>query len=88
MEKNPFVDQVAAKIQALGLTTLAILLLEAHKPLAFIGSQLLLIAQPTIDLFIPSQFTQNSIDLLADADQLEYLLARLEAIPPTKEPSL
>ena len=73
-----FAEKVANKIRDLGLTAPAILLLEAHKPLAFIGSQLLLIAQPTLDLILPPTFTRNAADLLADADQLEYLMTDLE----------
>jgi hypothetical protein len=78
MEENPFIKKVSDKINDLGLTAPAILLLEAHKPLAFLGSQLLLIAQPTLDIFLPKTFTQNSINLLAAPSQLEQLIDTLE----------
>jgi hypothetical protein len=52
--------------------------LEAHKPLAFLGSQCLLVAQPTLNLFISPPFTQNLVDLLADPEQVEQLIAHLE----------
>lgn len=73
-----FAEKVANKIIDLGLAAPAILLLEAHKPLAFLGSQLLLIAQPTLDIFLPQTLTRNSADLLADPRQVEHLITCLE----------
>ncbi len=78
METTNFVDKVAHKINNLGLTTPAILLLEAHKPLAFLGSHLLLIVQPTLDIVTPPNLIRNTADLLADPHQLEYLINKLE----------
>lgn len=78
METTLFIEKVAAKITGLGLTAPAILLLETHKPLAFIGSQLLLVAQPTLDIFLPHNLAHNMSNLLADPDQLEKLLVTLE----------
>jgi len=54
------------------------LLLEAHKPVAFIGSQFLLVTQPVLDIFLPQNFIRNTSDLLADSDQVEQLIATLE----------
>lgn len=73
-----FVEKVTRKISGLGLTAPAILFLEAHKPLAFLSSQLLLIAQPTLNLLVSSHSTQNIVDLLADPTQLEQLMTQLE----------
>ena len=78
MISTPFVKKVADKIIDLKLTMPAILLLEAHKPLAFLGSQLLLVAQPTFDIFFPKNFIGNLAELLAEPQQLEQLIRRLE----------
>lgn len=78
MNANTFVDQFAHKISQMGLATPAILLLEAHKPVAFLGSQLALIAQPTLEFFLPRPLIQHTVDLLADADQIERLIVTLE----------
>lgn len=78
MTSPAFINQVADKISQLGLTTPAILLLEAHKPLAFIGSQFLLVVQPALDPLLPSHVIRNTSDLLADPDQFERLIAILE----------
>lgn len=74
-----FIADVANKITNSGLAAPAILLLEAHKPLAFIGSQLLLIAQPTVDIFFPhNKLLPNMIHLLNDPAQVEALIGSLE----------
>lgn len=78
MDQVTFVGKIAQKLTQLGLAAPAVLLLEAHKPLAFMGSQCLLVAQPTLNLFISPHFTQNLVDLLADPVQLEQLIAYLE----------
>lgn len=78
MEIVPFIEKTAQKISALGLSAPAILLLEAHKPLAFIGSQALLVAQPMLDIFFPQHLVRHTAELLADSDQLEQLITSLE----------
>lgn len=79
MNSDAFTEQIANKISDLGLTMPAIFLLEAHKPLAFVGSQLLLVSQPILDIFLPKNFVGNSANLLADSGQLEQLILKLEA---------
>ena len=78
MDQAKFIEKVTNKISELGLTGPAIVLLEAHKPLAFIGSQLLLVAQPTLDLFFPRNHTRHLADLMADSAQVERLIVSLE----------
>jgi len=79
MNPDNFVQKVADKITHLGLAGPAILLLEANKPLAFLGSQLLLMAQPTLNIFVSPHLTQQTINLLTNSDQLELLIQVLEA---------
>ena len=89
MNSDNFIQKVADKITDLGLTGPAILLLEANKPLSFLGSQLLLVAQPTLDVFLPPSFTQQTINLLAHPEQIEQLITTLEAeTQATEESSL
>lgn len=98
MDKVTFIEKVASRIHELGLTVPAVLLLEAHKPLTFISSQLLLIVQPTLDIILPGDFTGSLVNLLADPDQFEQLITNLEgkaatpslspAIPPRQETDL
>jgi hypothetical protein len=86
MNPNNFVQKVADRITDLGLTGPAILLLEANKPLAFLGSQLLLVAQPTLNIFVSPHLTQQTINLLTDSAQLEQLIQTLET--GTAQPAL
>jgi hypothetical protein len=78
VDQVTFVGKIAQKLANLGLVAPVVLLLEAHKPLAFIGSQCLLVAQPTLNLFISPYFTQGLVDLLADPEQVDQLIAHLE----------
>lgn len=77
-QESGFAEKVADKIARLGLIAPAILLLEAHKPLSFISSQLLLVAQPTLDLFLTKPLSRELVDLLADSAQVEQLIVNLE----------
>ncbi|MCB0193282.1 MAG: hypothetical protein KDJ65_15155 [Anaerolineae bacterium] len=78
MEKNDFAEKVANKIFNLGLTAPAIFLLEAHKPLAFLGSQLLLIGQPVLNIFLSHHLTSNAVTLFENPEHLETLITHLE----------
>lgn len=78
MNQTDFIEKIANRISELGLTAPAIFLLEMNKPLAFIGSQFLLMAQPSLDIFLSHHLTRNMADLLADPAQLDQLISRLE----------
>ena len=73
-----FIKTWADKIKQLGLITPAILLLETNKPLSFSVSQLLLLGQPALNIFLPNQFTSSAIDLFASRQNLEQLIRELE----------
>ena len=78
-KQSEFTEKIVDKITALGLNTPAVLLLEAHKPLAFIGGQLLLVAQPTLNLLWPRNPAGELSSLLSDSTRLEQLITSLEA---------
>ncbi len=79
MDQTEFVEKIATKINQLGLVGPAVALLESHKPLAFIGSQFLLVAQPSLALFLPRFSTRQLADLLADPTRLDQLLTTLQS---------
>lgn len=83
MNQVTFVEKVAHKLTSLGLAAPAILWLEVSKPLAFISSQFLLVAQPALNLFVSPPFTQSMVDLLTDPSQLEQLIRQLEQTSPS-----
>jgi hypothetical protein len=78
VSQETFVEKVAHKLANLGLAGPVGLLLEAHKPLAFVSSQFLLVAQPTLNMFVSPTFTQGLVDTLADPTQMEQLISQLE----------
>jgi hypothetical protein len=82
MEKSTdqLVDRLTGLIARLGLVTPTIALLEANKPLSFVGSQLLLMLQPIADVFVKRELTTDLVMLLADRSRLERLISNLETI--------
>jgi hypothetical protein len=71
-------ERLAHLIARWRLVTPAIAFLEANKPLSFVGSQALLMLQPMLDLFVTREWTTDLVTLLADREQLETLITRLE----------
>ena len=74
----PFIEQVAAFVEARGLRLPTLLALEAGRPLTFLGGQLLWIAQPALSLFMPGQWIQQAAQLLEEPEAVAALVARLE----------
>jgi len=76
--EDPFVERLVRLTARWGMVTPVVTILEANKPLSFVGSQGLLMLQPLADLFVPREITAELADLLADRQRLERLIARLE----------
>jgi len=83
--RDAFVDRIAQLIARWGLAAPAITVLEANKPLSFVGSQAMLMLQPITDLFVARELSTNLVTLLADRDRLEMLVARLETLHLLKD---
>jgi hypothetical protein len=77
---DQFVERLARLIARWGLETPAIALLEANKPLSFVGSHALFMLQPITDFFVAHELTSDLAVLLADRGRLEELISRLEAM--------
>lgn len=72
------IDKIAKKIVYLGLATPAIFFIEMHKPMNFLGSQLLLMLEPILwGFFNTGDFKQFSM-ILEKRNSLEILLRRIE----------
>jgi hypothetical protein len=54
------------------------LLLEAHKPLSFLGSQAILILQPLLSFAFDAATSSEYARLLEDGENVELLIRRLE----------
>jgi hypothetical protein len=70
----------ARRIARWRLVTPAIILLEANKPLSFVGSQALLLLGPFVDFFGPAGWLTDACALLADRDRYEGLIVQLESL--------
>ena len=77
-ENEQFLDQVADVLYRYGLHTSARIALEAGRPIAFIGGQLLWIAQPALSLLLPAQKVRQTAHLLEEPAAVDALIARLE----------
>jgi hypothetical protein len=77
---NILIERTARRITDWKLTAPAVAFLQVNKPLSFVGSQVLLMLQPMLDVFVTRQLTTEWATLMADRDQIEVLIARLEAM--------
>jgi hypothetical protein len=76
--RDALIEALAQRIEAGGLTAPAILLLEAHKPLSFLGSQALLVVQPILSFAFGTSTSAQYAALLEERSNVERLIQRLE----------
>ena len=76
--RDQLIEDLARRIEDMGLATPAILMLEAHKPLSFLGSQAILIAQPLLSFAFDPTASRELANLLEDRSNVELLIQRLE----------
>lgn len=74
-------DSVAHQIERWGLSAPALLFLEAHRPLAWLGGQALLLLPPVLRPFCREESITGLAALLSDEANLNRLMRRLEAGP-------
>jgi hypothetical protein len=77
-DTEQLIEAIAQRVADWGLTIPALAFLEINKPLSFVFSQLALIGQPLLDVFVTHEQSTVWTTLLADRDQIEALIARLE----------
>jgi hypothetical protein len=78
-ENQAFLDQVADVICRWGLQVPVLVGLEAGRPLAFLGGQLIWVAKPVLALFFPGNAVSRFAELLEEPASVEALIATLEA---------
>lgn len=74
-----FLHSLAEVITRRGLRTLALALLEAGRPLAFLAGQVLWVAQPALGLFWKRNSVTQLAQLLEQPEQISALIGFLEA---------
>ena len=76
--QEQILEQIVAAVERRGWRLPALFLLEAGQPLAFLGSQLVLIGQPLLGLFMPRQQLSDLAIFLETPGNVPRLIARLE----------
>jgi hypothetical protein len=79
-ERDQFLERVAQAVAGRRLEVPAVLLLELHRPLAFIGSQALVVFTPLLGPIVGLKTLQTLTQLLADRENLDRLIDRIEAL--------
>ena len=79
-ERDSILDRLASALAARRLEVPAILALELHKPLAFLGSQALIVFTPLLAPAIGLERMQKASRLLERPENIERLIVRIEAL--------
>jgi hypothetical protein len=72
--------RLAATIRRRGWRLPALIALEAGRPLAFVGGQLLWVAQPALSLILPHDTVGDFAAMLEDPAALDDLIALLDGV--------
>jgi len=78
LNPQPAMEDLAVFIVERKLSTPAIFLLEAAKPLSLVGNQLLIFFQPLVGLFATLKDYPSWIKILEDRENLEKLIRLIE----------
>lgn len=76
--EEEFLNRVVERIKRMGLERPAVLFLEAHKPLSFIGGQFLYFSLPFLGLLVGFQNVSTFAKILSTPGGVERLLRKLE----------
>lgn len=76
-EREVIVSQIVDALNRYGLRTPALIGLEAGRPLAFVGGQLLWMAQPALSLLLPGELIEQAAGVLEDPAAVEMLISQL-----------
>lgn len=80
--RQELMERVSAQLHAWNLREPAIVFLTMHAPLAFFGSQVLLMAQPFLGMFAGDRFARDLAVFLDEPQNVQDLITYLEASPP------
>jgi hypothetical protein len=76
--EREIIERVGSQLIAWNLREPAIVFLTMHAPLAFLGSQFLVAAQPFVGLVTGDAFARDFALLLQDPRNVELLVSHLE----------
>lgn len=76
-EHDTFLNEVVDFLCRRGLRLPALIILEAGQPLAYLGGQMLWVAQPALSLFLPADKIRQTAQLLEQPTAVSGLIQRL-----------
>ena len=82
---DPLLEQAATEVVRRRLETPAILLLEMHRPLTFLGSQALVLFTPMLAPAFGVERLERITALLEDRRNLDLLLNRMEELAAQRD---
>ena len=78
MEQQAWIETWVRRIETLGLSPVALALLEIAHAFGFLGSQVLLVAQPLMTGIVNDTTLERAVDLLESPETLERFRVCLE----------
>lgn len=79
-DRDELIDSIARRVVGRGLAVPATFLLEMHKPLCFLGSQMLLLGTPILGPFVGFGRLARFSSLIENRENVELLLHRIEEL--------
>jgi hypothetical protein len=79
-ERDRLIDKVANGVVKRRMEAPAVMFLELHKPLSFIGSQALIVGSPFVGPFVGIENVHRVSKLIADRSNVERLIQRIEEL--------
>jgi len=76
--RKEIIGKVAQEIVERNLTTPAIFFLEMGKPLSFLGSQAMIVANPFVQVFFPSRIYRELSVIMEKREYVEMLITEIE----------
>lgn len=77
--REQLIKSLAQRAARLGLTAPAILFLETAKPLAYLGAQMMWVAQPVLSMWWKGNDLRDLAFVLEDPAGIEAIIERLES---------
>ena len=84
-ERDQILDRIARQVAGRRLEVPAVLALELHRPLTFLGSQALIVFTPLLAPAFGLENLQKVSTLLEDRGNLDRLIDRIEELAATRD---
>jgi hypothetical protein len=84
-ERDKILERIAGEVTRRRMEVPAILALELHRPLAFVGSQTLVVLTPMLAPAFGLKNMQTAARLLEDRANIDRLLERIEELAASRE---